>query len=328
MRNAFMSFAAIAVALVAAPAFAQQTTLTAQEQSVVMVEIDFAKIFNSELGKMMDFEGKLKTIPGADPDSFDAGSMSKVTASLSLPDSLEAFQAMGPGSELPMEMFTTMTFKDAGSADAAFAKVKEKSEEVKIGDKTFFKPDDPSSPAGLLAERSGDSMVFMGTEKYISRAEKMFATDGLKSAWGKMSDDAVRIAIDVEGMPALREQIIEMGSQAPPPFNTFAELLNNVNDLRIAIDLDGDNLLTIAATGKDADMAEEFAEGLDALLGMGKMGIMMQAGAIPEGDAKNAVMEIAESLSATSKGSEVTVIVPKPKGFNEAIMGLLGGGDF
>jgi len=265
-------------------------------------------------------------MPGADAENFDPASMSKMTAAMSLPDNIGAFQGMGPGADLPMDLFTTMTFKDAASADDAFAKMKENSEEVQVGGKTYFKPDDPNSPAGLLGERSGDSMFVMGTEKYITRSDRTFATDGLKSAFSKMPEDAVRIAIDVEGMPALKEEIIDMAAQSAPQFAAYAELLNNITDLRITVDLDGENLLTISATGKDADMAEEFAEGLDSMLGMGKMGIMMQAGAIPDEDAKKAVMAIAESLSAKADGTEVSVIVPKPEGFNKAIQGLVGPG--
>ncbi len=321
MRTALLSLAVVSLCLVTAPAVAQQTPLAAKEKSVVRFEINMDKIVNSELGKQLDLQDKMQTLPGVNPEEMDPSAISRVFGAMSLPDNIEAFEGMGPGSELPMELFTRMEFSESQSMNNALSKMSEESEEVSIGGKTFIKPTDPDSPQGMLAHKIDDKTMEMGTEKYLTRADREVSTDGLNKAWAMAPEHAIRIVVDVDGMAALKEELIDFAAQTQPQAAAYAELLNNISNLRITIDLDSDELLTLCATGKDEDMAEEFADGLDSILMLGKFG--MNPANAPNEEAKPIMKAIGDAMQANLDGKEVSVKIPRPDGFNEFIQGML-----
>ncbi len=321
MRTALLSLAVVSLCLVTAPAVAQQTPLETKEQSVIRFEVNMDKIVNSELGKQLDLEGKMQTLPGVDPEEMDPASIARVFGSLSLPDNIQAFQGMGPGSDLPMELFTRVEFSDSEALGSALKKMGEDSEEVEVGGKKFMKPSDPEAPQGMLAQKIDDKTMEIGTEKYVTRADREVSTDGLSKAWAMAPKHAVRIVVDVDGMEALKEELIDMVAQVQPQAVAYAELLNNVSNLRITIDLDSDELLTLCATGKDEDMAEEFADGLDSLLMFGKMGL--DASNAPNEEAATIMKAISGAMEANLEGKEVSIRIPRPEGFNKFIQGML-----
>lgn len=323
MRTALLSLAVLTMSLVAAPSSAQQTQLDAKDQSVVQFEINMDRIINSELGKLLDLEGKIQTAPGVNTEEMDPSAISRVYGSLSLPDNVAAFQTMGPGSDLPMEVFSRIEFRDAASVSSAVAKMSEEAEEVTIGGKTFMKPTDAESPQGMLAQKVDDKTLEMGTEKYLTRADREVSTAGLKSAWSKTPKDAIRLVVDVDGMETLKAELIDIADQTMPQYIAYVELLNNISDLRITFDLEGENLMTLSATGKDEEKAEEFAEGLNSLLFIAQQGIQMQASQAPSDEAGDVMKSIAEALEANFEGTEIKVKIPRPEGFNEVVQGML-----
>ncbi len=321
MRTALLSLAVVSLCLVTAPAVAQQTPLETKDKSVIRFEINMDKIVNSELGKQLDLQDKMQTLPNVNPEEMDPSAISRIFGSLSLPDNMAALQNMDPGSKLPMELFTRMEFSESQSMNNALEKMGEESEEVSIGGKTFIKPTDPDSPQGLLAHKINDTTMEVGTEKYLTRADREVSTDGLNKAWAMAPEHAVRIVVDVDGMQALKEELIDFAAQVQPQAAAYAELLDNVSNIRITIDLDSDELLTVCATGKDEDMAEEFADGLDSILMFGKMG--MNPANAPNEEAKPIMKAIGDAMQANLDGKEVSVKIPRPEGFNEFIQGML-----
>lgn len=317
MRTALLSLAVVALCVVTAPAFAQQTPLEAKEKSVIRFEVNMDKIVNSDLGKRLDLADKMQNLPNVDPEEMDPSTISRVFGSVNLPDNIAAFQSMGPGAALPMELFSRVEFSDSGALATVIEKMAADSEEVTIGGKTFMKPTDEEAPEGMLAQKVDDKTLEMGTEKYVTRADRKVNTDALNKAWSLAPKHAVRIVVDVEGMADLREELIDFVAQMAPQGVAYAELLNNVTNLRITVDLDSDQLLTICATGKDEEMAEEFADGLDSLLMFGKMGL--DPARAPNDEAANVMSEIADAMEAKLEGNEVSVIIPRPEGFNEFI---------
>jgi hypothetical protein len=173
----------------------------------------------------------------------------------------------------------------------------------------------------MLAQKIDGKTLEMGTEKYVTRADREVGTDGLNKAWEKTPDHAIRLVVDVDGMEALKEEIIDMVAEMQPQAIAYVELLNNVSNIRLTIDLDGDELLTLCATGKDEEMAEEFADGIDSLLMFGKMG--MNPANAPNEEAASVMKEIGEALEAKLEGTEISVRIPRPEGFNEMVEGML-----
>ena len=321
MRAVFRALTVVSLCLTATSVFAQQSPLETKDKAVVQFDINFDKITQSDLGKQLDLAGKMKNVPGVKTDGIDPSSISRLSGALSLPDNIEAFQGLGPGADLPIEMFSQVQISDSTTMAAAVAKMAEKSEEVSVGGKKFMKSTDETAPQGMLVHEYDEKTIEMGTETYLTRADREVFSDGLKKAWGMTPDHAIRLVVDVEGMPALKEQIIEQVGQMAPQAIAYAELLDNINNLRVSIDLDAKDLLTLAATGKDEEAAEEFADGLDSLLMFAKMGI--DPSGAPDEDSAAVMEQISDSLEATVEGSEVSIKIPHPEGLTGVLKNML-----
>ena len=105
MRAVFRALTVVALCLTATSVFAQQSPLETKDKAVVQFDINFDKITQSDLGKQLDLAGKMKNVPGVKTDDIDPSSISRLSGALSLPDNIEAFQGLGPGADLPIEMF-------------------------------------------------------------------------------------------------------------------------------------------------------------------------------------------------------------------------------
>ena len=324
MRTALLSLAVVSLCVITAPAFAQQTPLEAKEKSVIRYEFNMDKIVNSDLRKRLDLVDKLQNMPGIDPEEMDPSKIKRVFGSVNLPDNMDAFRGVGPGAPLPMEMFSRVEFSDGGTLDGIVKKMAESAEEVTIGGKKFMQPNDPQSPEGMLTRKIDATTLEMGTEKYVTRADREVNTDGLNKAWSMAPEHAIRLVVDVDGMPDLKEELIETVAQMAPSYVDYAELLNNISNLRITIDLDSDQLLTICASGKDEEMAEEFADGIDSLLLLAKFGL--DPSRAPNDEAAAVMQSISDALKTKVDGKEISVIIPRPEGFNDYIESVVGAG--
>jgi NTP pyrophosphatase (non-canonical NTP hydrolase) len=228
---------------------------------------------------------------------------------------------MGPGADLPMELFSRVEFSSSEALTGAMSKMEEEAEEVTIGGKKFIKPTDPTAPQGMLAQKIDDKTMEMGTEKYLTREDREVMSDGLAAAWKMAPKHAVRIVVDVDGMEKLKGEIIDEIATMAPQAIAYAELLDAISNLRVTIDLDGKELLTICATGKDEELAEEFADGLDSVFFTAKMAL--NPGAAPNEEAAEVMKAISAALEANVEGKEVSVRIPRPEGFNKVIQGMM-----
>ena len=91
------------------------------------------------------------------------------------------------------------------------------------------------------------------------------------------------------------------------------------------MDLDSKDLLTMGATGKDDSKAEDFREALDAILGVAKFAGQGAIGDLKQMDPKlhGVASEMLKSLKATAKGKEISFVLPKPDGFEDAVTGAM-----
>ena len=321
MRTALHGLMVVALCLTATAAYAQQSPLETKDKAVIEFDINLEKITQSELGKQLGLAEKMQGIPGIKADEMDPSSVSRLFGALSLPDNIAAFEGMGPGSALPMELFSQVEITDGDTMAEVVKKMEEKSEEVTVAGRKFFKSNEAESPEGMLFHQVDEKTLEMGTEKYVTRADREVMSEGLKKAWSMTPDHAIRIVVDVEGMEALKNEIVEMVGEQQPQAAAYAELLNNINNLRISIDLDADELLTISATGKDEELAEEFADGLDSLLMFAKMGL--NPANAPNEDAAAVMQEISGALKANLDGNEVNIKIPHPEGFGKVLEQLM-----
>lgn len=163
----------------------------------------------------------------------------------------------------------------------------------------------------------------MGTEAYIFHSQpKELFSDGLKESWNKVPDEAIRIAMDLEGASGIINEVVAMGKQNGDAMTgAYLDLVDNLKDLRLSLDFSGENMLTLRAMGVGESEAEEVRGGLDSILGIAKMAGGAQAAALKQRNeaAGAAVEKVLKSLKATNEGAEISVVVPKPDGFEEAV---------
>ena len=319
--------ALLLVALVVPNLHAQSNQLEQSQMAVVSFDINMDKIRDSEMSKTLDLESKIqKAAPKS--DNLDPASIKRVFGAMSAPESMEVAKSYKGEGPLPFDFFARAELVDSAAADEAMKQFQEKGEAVEVGGKTFYKSTDEKAPPGMLAHRVDDSTIEIGTEAYLTRADRKVFTEGLTTAWKKAPDEAVKIAMDLEGAAGLVAELQEMAAaNGPPNFAAYYELIGAISDMHITIDMDGDNLLTIGLTGKSESEAEELEGGIGSLIGMGQMVGMSSVGQLKQMSPDLGAMaeKMLEALKATREGSDVSVKLIHPEGFAAAIKAMMGG---
>lgn len=317
-------------------------SLGEDQKSAVLLDINIAKLMDSELAHAVGLAEKLEGFSEGQPDDApDAGKLLRFVASSTTPESIAAAQQIGQG-VINGEFYARMQFSEAESADKMIAKAEEKhSEKLERDGRTFYRPQEKEDvPQNVLMHRVDDTTVEISTDGYAFLPDRNVTTEGLQDAWAKTPDDAIRLAIDLLAAKDLVSEAVEMGKQnfAGSPMeaqaNAFLGLVDNMKNVRLSIDLSGENLITLQATGVDEAQATELQGGLDALLGMGKMGAQAQVTALKERDPEAAAVlaQIVDAMKANREGEEVSVTIPHPEGLEELaakfapMLGMFGGG--
>lgn len=313
---------------IAAPLLGQTAPLQEQQKAVLAFDLRLDLLMGSELAKSLKLSEQVsKMVAQQGDDGPDPNTIAQVSGALSAPENMEAAQSFsnGGGGKLPIEFFVKMKFKDKESAAIVMAKIIEKSPEPFERDgKTYYRPKDEGAPENAVVHQFDATTLEFGTEAYVFHPnnQKVF-TEALTAAWTEMpKNEAIRLAVDMAGASALLAEAVEFGKQAgDPTVAGFLDLVDNMKNLRLSIDIASANLITLRSTGVDSEQAEELQGGLDALLGMAKMAGGMQVNQLKQQDpAMAGVMEtILKSLEAKVDGTEVSVVIPKPAGFEEAI---------
>ena len=309
---------------ICSPVLAQTAPLEEGQKAVLAFDIRMDSICDCELGKSLGLSEKLSAVQAqSGGDKPDPSSLDRLFGAISAPADMGTARKVQMG-EIPFEFFVQLKFNNAASVQKMLAKAEEKnSGTIESNGRTYYKSDpEAETPAGLLMGKVDETTIEMGTEAYILLDDRKPFTDNLKSALAKApKDDAIRIVMDLEGAKGLIAEAVAMGKEnSPNPMvGAYMDLIDNMKSLRLSIDLAGDNLLTVQATGVNEADAVELKEGLDSLLGMAKMGIQSQLPMIKEQDADGAAVaeQFSKSLVAKNSGAEVSVIVPKPTGFDE-----------
>lgn len=325
----------LSVLLVALMAIVAAAPLSGQDvpkdqQAEIAIELDMKKLRNNALYGSVRSNVENLASQADVPDGLNLEDVDTVFVAVALPDGVTDFAALQQvpaGADLPMDMFIRVKFNDSAAVDKLMEKAAADSVEREIGGKKVYSPPASEGPSNIAVYRADSTTIEFGTDNYIKAGiGNHLLSPGLKSAWDKMPDQALRIAMDLENPSDLVSQAVTMAKQnADPMAGGFIELINKVSDIRITMDLDAGNLLTIMANGKDEKSASELQMGLDGILAMGKMGGAQAVQALKEQDenAAKVVKAILDSLSAKQDGTEVQIVIPKPDGFEDAVQNMI-----
>ncbi len=338
MRRILSLSLVVALALFTAAPLTGQSVPDAQKAEVA-VEIQLGRLRQSPLYDALKSNLERMRDQSNLPDDVNLDDIDSVFFAVALPESVEDFQAMesvGQGGALPMEFYARMTFVESAAVEAMMSKAREGSIEREINGKTYYAPtESENAPSNVLAHQLDDRTVEVGTVDYLTTGTgDHLLTGGLATAWSKMPEATIRIAVDLDHASALIEQAVALArEQADPMAVGFIRLITKATDLRLAIDATGPNLVALATTGKDEKASVELQAGLSTLLGMAKFGGQQAVQTMEQEDPDSAkvVKALLESLTAEQDGAEVTVTIPKPEGFDAFVekmleMGGMGGG--
>jgi hypothetical protein len=309
---------------IVAPLLGQTDPLNEKQKAVLVFDIRLNRVLDSELAKSMGLADQLAGMAAQQGnDGPDPTTLKRVWGALSAPESMESAQGLAMG-EMPMQFFVKVEFNDSAAATDAFEKImaKEPPSFEKDGKTYYRQPGDDGAKETVMHQLDATTIEF-GTETYVFHPNQQVFTDGLITAWKMAPDDqAIRLALDVEGAKGLLGEAVELGKQGGNPMVAgYLDLVDNMKNLRLAIDISGDNLVSLQATGVDPENAEELRSGLDSLLGIAKLGGMAQVEQMKEQDPDAAAVAgaLLKSLKATAEGNEVSVVIAKPAGFDEAV---------
>jgi len=303
-----------------------QSSLEEKQKAVLIFDIRMDMVMSSKLAKQLKFADQLQQMQEmSGEEGQDITKVVRIFGAMSAPENIEQAQSMQPGAPLPFEMFVRMKYKDKESADEADkATIKEEDEKIEKNGKTFYKSAGRAEvPEGLYMHRVDDTTFELASEAYALHPNRLVFTDNLKAAWAKAPNEAIRLAIDMEGAKGLISEMVEMGkANAPDPtFEPFLDLVDNIKDLGFSLDFSGKNLLSIRANAVDEENAEELKGGLDSLLFMASAGANQGVKMLEQQDPKMAKVagKIVSSLKARMKGTDVSIVIPKPGGFENAV---------
>lgn len=296
-------------------------------------------LFDLRLGKMRDGDfmasmaDKMAEVEEMIPaGEFDIKSLDRIFGAMTLPDDMAGFEAMQQGPE-GIEFFVTLKFNSTDAADDLMTTIEGDSEEVEIGGATFFKPPEVEN---MLAHRVDETTIEIGSPMYLQQSTRRLFTAGLAEAFKNTPDYGIRICADLAGESGLVQEIMEQAkaeSGGDAMAGTMIDMIDNAANLRISMDFDSENLLSIHAKGVSEDDAEELRGGLDGILGMAKFGGMNAVNEIPDPELKEVAGGILNSLAAKREGDEVMIDIPRPEKLEKAAeamvemgMGMMMGG--
>lgn len=289
-----------------------QSDLADEDRATVLFDVRMGKMRDGDFmqGLKDQFE-ELQDNMGAQSD-FDPEKVERIFGAASLPDSMEEFNEPDPPESV--QFFVRMKMVDADSAQELLDTMN--GEEVELEGEAYISPAE-----GIYAHLIEDENTLeIGTEKYITLNSRRVFTERLDAAFKKTPDFGIRLVVDLASESELiSEAVDEAMADAPPMMEPILGLIENAEDLSICIDFDSDNLLSIAATGKDEEKAEELRGGLDGLLGMAKMLGSSGVDEIPDPDMAKLAKDFLDSLRATRDGLTVRIDIPHPEGLDEAI---------
>ncbi len=311
---------------IVAPAFAQ-SSLQENQKAVLVFDIRMDMLISSPLGKKMKFGELMSQAQKQSGQPGDPSKLVRIFGAVSAPESMAEVAGVQPGGELPVEFFGRAKYQDAASAKEAFDfAVQGNVEKVEKNGRTFYKAiegDGSGMPPGLIMHQVDDTTLEIGTEAYVFHDDRKVFTDNLQTAWSKSPNEAIRISMDIKGAKGLIAELIEEGKKSAPnpTFEAYYDQIANISHMGISFDLAGKNLLSLRTTALDSEKAEELKGALDSLLFIaqegGQSALPMIEGAMPE--VKPVVESLLGSLVAKIDGADVSVIIPRPDGFEEAI---------
>ena len=300
---------------------AQEVPQTAP--AVLSFDLNFEK-----LGELRPLKQLVDDSPQmAGPDGDVIKNALQISGMLSAPTDMQSVLTMQPADPLPFDFFLRLRFADEASANHLLEQTKDEREEVTENGKTWFKPTaDAGAPPNLRIWMVDKKTIEFGTVGFLKQPREKILSTGLQELWTGMPNHAVRIAADFETAKEFVTAALNIAKeQTPPEARAFLAPIDKIARLQLSIDGGSEQLLALAITGVDEAGASDIHDGVEALLGLLRMGAGAQVEEMKTTAPEMATVasEILESLNSQLSGKTIKLVVPRPMGFESAIQEAL-----
>lgn len=337
MRSTFACLLSLPLAALSVTSLLGQEPLAEKDKAVAAFDIYLERLTSSDVAKSTGMDDPAKALPMAPTTEVDPKDVRRVYGAASAPADMAAIESRQGADPLPINFFIRIQFKSEDTAQKTFQGMGEEGETVTLNGKEYFRPPaDGETPSNLLLHMVSPDTMEMGTDGFVLQSSRHVFTDNLLNSWKKMPKAAIRVAADLEGAAHL----IDQGMQAaqaqggiPAPAMPAIAIVENAAGLRLALDFSSESLLWLTVSGKDSGGTGTIKNTLDGFLAMGKgMGQQFLPN-IPGENLKSVAGAMLEALQTTKDGNDVSLVLPRPDGFEEAIgevvpmaMGAMMGG--
>lgn len=327
MRFPQLAFACLVAAAMPTAVTRGQDALPDSKKSVVVFDLQIAKMRSGKLFQKVGGAEIVSEIQKSERmDEIDLNKVDRIIGSASAPPSINAPNEMQPGDDVPFEFFVRVIFSDAEAAQKLYDDFAKKSIASEKNGRTYLRPDSNRDPGNISICRLDPKTMEMGTDFYVMQKSRNFRTAKLSEAWSKLPAHAIRVALDLDSIKSLVDEGTKMAADGAPPQAMMAfDIISKISSLSAAIDMEADPVIALSIEGKSEDEATNLNTIFGGLLSMAKGMGQQMVGGIPDPDVKNAATSVLGSLNAKQEGKMIRLDIPRPDGFEEAIVKGIAG---
>ncbi len=298
-----LSTAFVALLVCTSSSIAQERT---KAPAALAFDINGQSLMQSKFMKMIPMP------PGGPGPQMEILNAKRFYGAVSLPETLEAVGQFMPGTPVPVEFIAVAEFenKDAREAVIPTAALANASTTTINGKEYYIEPNIENMFL-LLEEKKFE----IGTKPFLTIPRASLLTSNLKSAMSELGKAPVKIALDLSADRTFFSEAVNTIKKegVPPTVGPFLELPKKMDQLLIAIDPDGDEMVKLIAKSAKADDAAYVSKTLNALVGLGKMGIQSAPQEMPAVELGKAMLN---AISVKVEGSSTVLLLKKPANFD------------
>ena len=329
----------LAIGLLMQPAYIlaqSQTTLREDQKSVAVIDLRVDKLMKEFVAAGVNAErfsgaklsgpfagtsvSQVERVYGATCLPKDISTLKQILADPNLKGfpvfSSVACQALTNGCFLQIKLV------DKAVADDVEARWKKKSLNMKVGKFDHDIPWGQKEDKDFFARRVDETTIEFGSKDYLQQANRSFFTDRLNAVYQSSTGDALRLILDLETRRELLKETIKLGKkEVPRPTHAYLDLVESLKSMNLGFSFGSEDLLRLVAEANGDSDAAEFAEGINSLLQLGKVGAGTLFSQIsrdaPEGAREPMAMikGMIDGLAAEQSGTTVKVLLKKPENF-------------
>ena len=267
-------------------------------------------------GKQLAESKLVKSIPiPPAPNGGNVLAAKRLYGVFSLPSSMADVLQMQPDSPPPIDLLLVGEFDNKQDREQLISDAMlQDSQTTEFNGKTYRMS--PESEELLMY--ADDQRIEGGSRGYLALPRQSMLSPQLKAAMAELGSAPVRVALDLtEGREVVQEAIDILKQQGVPPLVIpFLDLPKKMDQLMLAVDPDGADLVRLLVKSGNAEDAGFVKKSLDGLVGLSQMGLAQA----PKGDPSiELIAALLKGTKVTQKENRVSLVITKPSGFDDML---------